>query len=130
MHPSHSLSRRAFLGASAAAAVGARAARRAADSPRKKLVLLAGHPSHGPGEHEFNAGVLLLAKCLAAVPGLEVAHYTNGWPDSDRAFEGASGILLYADGGPGHPFLQDGRLRIVGDLMRRGVGLLCAHYAV
>jgi hypothetical protein len=125
------LSRRAFLGVSAAAAVGALAAPHAiADAPRTKLVMLAGHPSHGPGGHEFNAGVLLLKKCLAAVPGLEVAHYQNGWPDTDSAFDGAAGIFLYADGGPGHPFLQGGRLRIIGDLMSRGVGLLCAHYAV
>jgi hypothetical protein len=129
-HRHRPISRRAFLGASAAA-VGALAAPPAlGDSPPRKLVMLAGHPSHGPGEHEFNAGVLLLAKCLANVPGLEVAHYRDGWPDSDRAFDGASGILIYADGGPGHPFIQDDRLRVVGDLMRRGVGLMCAHYAV
>src|SRR5438034_6550892 len=34
----------------------------------KKIVLIAGPPSHGPGEHEFNAGVLLLKKCLDGVP--------------------------------------------------------------
>jgi hypothetical protein len=130
MRPTRSLSRRAFLGASAAA-LGALAAPSvlAASAPRK-LVMLAGKPSHGPLEHEFNAGVLLLAKSLAGVPGLEVAHYRDGWPDSEKAFEGAAGILLYADGGPGHPFIQDGRLQVIGDLMRRGVGLMCAHYAV
>lgn len=31
---------------------------------RKKVVMVAGTPSHGPGEHEFNAGTLLLKKCL------------------------------------------------------------------
>jgi hypothetical protein len=125
-----SISRRAFLGASAAA-VGALAAPagRAAEA-KKKLVMLAGKPSHGPMEHEFNAGVLLLAKCLADVPGLEVVHYKGGWPDSDKAFEGASGIFLYADGGAGHPFLQGNHRSIVGDFMKRGVGLMCAHYAV
>jgi hypothetical protein len=130
MQPGENLNRRTFLGASAAA-VGSLAlpSARAADR-RKKLVMLAGKPSHGPMEHEFNAGVLLLAKCLDGVPGLEVAHYKNGWPDGDKAFEGADGILLYADGGAGHPFLQGNHLAIVGDLMRRGVGLLCAHYAV
>jgi hypothetical protein len=131
MDSTNPLSRRTFLGLSAAAAAGALAAPSAfADSPPRKLVVLAGHPSHGPLEHEFNAGAHLLAKCLAGVPGLEVAHYTNGWPDGDKAFEGASAVLLYADGGPGHPFIQEGRLRVVGDLMRRGVGLMCAHYAV
>jgi hypothetical protein len=92
--------------------------------------MLAGKPSHGPMEHEFNAGVLLLAKCLADVPGLEVVHYKGGWPDSEKAFEGASGIFLYADGGNGHPFIQGDHLSIIGDYMRRGVGLMCAHFAV
>jgi hypothetical protein len=96
----------------------------------KKLVMLAGKPSHGPMEHEFNAGVLLLKKCLTGFPGLEISHFHNGWPDSEKAFEGADGIFLYADGGAGHPFLQQGHLSVIADLMRRGVGLLCAHYAV
>jgi hypothetical protein len=125
------VSRRTFLGASAAA-VATLVAPPATDAnpPRRKLVLLAGRPSHGPWEHEFNAGVLLLAKCLASAPGLTVEHYKNGWPDSEKAFDKADGILLYADGGGGHPFIQDGRLPIVGDLMSRGVGLMCVHFAV
>jgi len=121
------LTRRAFLGASVAALAVAPAL--AAES-KKKLVLLAGKPSHGPLEHEFNAGVLLLAKCLGKVPGLEVANHKGGWPDSEKAFEGADGILLFADGGPGHPFIQENHLSIIADHMKRGVGLMCAHYAV
>jgi hypothetical protein len=125
-----SMTRRTFLGASAAAvAASALPSAEAADPPRK-LVLLAGRPSHGPMEHEFNAGVLLLKNCLDVVPGLEVVHYKNGWPDSEKAFEGASGIFLYADGGAGHPFIQGDHLRVIGDFMGRGVGLMCAHFAV
>jgi hypothetical protein len=92
--------------------------------------MLAGRPSHGPLEHEFNAGVLLLARCLRDFGGLEVAHYKNGWPDSDKAFDGAGGIFLYADGGAGHPFIQGDHLRVIGDFMGRGVGLMCAHFGV
>jgi hypothetical protein len=127
-HPA--LSRRSFLGVAATAVSGIRLSRAQAGTPNKKLVMLAGKPSHGPLEHEFNAGVLLLAKCLAAVPGLQVEHYRNGWPDSEKAFAGASGIFLYADGGAGHPFIQQNHLSIIGDFMRRGVGLMCAHFAV
>jgi hypothetical protein len=94
------------------------------------LLLLAGRPSHGAGAHEFNAGTLLLKKCLAKVPGLEVDFHKNGWPDKEKAFDGAAGIFLYADGGGGHPFIALDRLRLIGDFMRRGVGLMCAHYAV
>ena len=31
---------------------------------KKNVVLIAGKPSHGPGQHEHNAGVLLFKKCL------------------------------------------------------------------
>jgi type 1 glutamine amidotransferase len=124
------LCRRTFLGASTAVAGMFAAPGVFADESRRKLVMLAGRPSHGPMEHEFNAGVLLLRKCLERIPGLQIEHHRNGWPDSEKAFDGASGILLYADGGAGHPFIQDARLAIVGDLMRRGVGLMCVHFAV
>ena len=130
MHHGFALSRRTFLSASAAAVGVMAAPSLLAATPNRKLVMLAGRPSHGPMEHEFKAGVLLLKKCLAAVPGLQVAHYRNGWPDSEQAFEGASGIFLYADGGAGHPFIQQNRLQIIDDVMRRGVGLMCAHFAV
>jgi len=129
MSAHHPITRRAFLGTSAALGVLAAAPVFAAES-KKKLVMLAGKPSHGPMEHEFNAGVLLLARCLAKVPGLEVVHYKGGWPDNDKAFEGADGIFLYADGGGGHPFIQGDHLSVIGDFIKRGVGLMCAHYAV
>ena len=130
MHPNEPISRRAFLGTSAAVVGGMTVSSAISADAKKKLVMLAGRPSHGPWEHEFNAGVQLLKKCLSRVPGLEVVHYPNGWPDTDKAFEGANGIFLYADGGGGHPFFQQDRARIIGDFMGRGVGLMCAHFAV
>jgi hypothetical protein len=123
-------SRRQFL---ASCAVGSLAVHRltAEDKPKKKkLILLAGRPSHGPGDHEFNAGCMLLQKCLENVPNLEVVLYKGGWPDKDKALEGADGILCYADGSGGHPLIQGDRLRVIGDLMSRGVGLMCAHFGV
>jgi len=130
MSAHHPITRRTFLGTCAAAVTAFASAPAFAAESKKKLVMLAGKPSHGPMEHEFNAGVLLLAHCLSKVPGLEVVHYKGGWPDSDKAFEGADGIFLYADGGPGHPFIQGDHLSIIGDFMKRGVGLMCAHYGV
>jgi hypothetical protein len=35
-----------------------------ASAADKKIVLVAGTPSHAPGDHEFNAGVQLLHECL------------------------------------------------------------------
>ena len=52
------------------------ASARAADAA--KIVLVAGRPSHGPGDHEFNAGCKLLAKCLGEVQGVEPVFVRRG----------------------------------------------------
>ncbi len=96
----------------------------------KKIVLVAGRPSHGPGEHEHNAGVLLLKKCLDKVPGIEAVAYTNGWPSDKNIFDGAAAIVLYMDGGDGHPAIQGDHLLQLNEAMKRGAGLACLHYAV
>ncbi len=71
---------------------------------RKKLVLVAGHPSHGKGAHEFNAGVTLLRRCLDNFPEqVTPAEYHNGWPTDPTAFDNVDAVLLYMDGGGGHP---------------------------
>jgi type 1 glutamine amidotransferase len=97
----------------------------------KKIVFLAGPPSHGPGDHEHRAGCLLLKSCLDKVPGVVSEVYSNGWPQNpEAAFAGAATLVVYSDGGGGHPLLKDDRLKTVGDLMKKGVGLVCLHYAV
>jgi type 1 glutamine amidotransferase len=96
----------------------------------RKIVLIAGRPSHGPGEHEHNAGVLLFKKCLDTVPGIRVETHSGGWPKDAAAFDGAAAIVLYSDGGRGHPALQEDRLQTLGALTAKGVGLACVHYAV
>ena len=97
---------------------------------KPKLVFIAGKPSHPPRMHEFNAGVQILAKCLKNYPGLELSVNLNGWPRDEAVFDGAAGILIYADGGGGHPAVQKDRLAFLGNLMKKGVGLMCAHYGV
>src|ERR1044072_8580567 len=49
-------------------------------SADKRIVLIAGRPSHPPGMHEFRAGCLLLQKALSGVPGINVQVYDMGWP--------------------------------------------------
>ena len=60
----------------------------------KKLVIVAGKPSHPPRMHEFNAGVQLLGKCLRDFPGLKTEIILNGWPEDERVFEGASAVVF------------------------------------
>jgi hypothetical protein len=101
----------------------------AAGAPRK-LVMVAGTPSHPPLMHEFNAGTILLHKRLQNTPGLNAVLYTNGWPRDAHAFDGADAVFLYMDGGGGHPAIRPESLKLLGELMKKGVGLGCAHYAV
>ncbi len=105
----------------------------------KRIVLVAGKPSHPPGMHEFRAGCLLLQKALAGVSGVTVQVYDGGWPskmvngareDDNSAFEGADAVLIYADGGRGHPAIQSQRLEVIESLAAKGVGLGFAHYGV
>jgi type 1 glutamine amidotransferase len=95
-----------------------------------KIVVIAGRPSHGPGEHEFNAGCKLLTKCLAEVPGVEPVFIPGGWPADESVFDGARTIVFFMDGGGGHPIIRPGHLDTIGKLMGKGVGLVCLHYAV
>ena len=110
-----------------------------ASTADKRLVLIAGRPSHPPGMHEFRAGCLLFQKALASVPGLTVQVYDMGWPakvvdgarvDDNAALENADAILVYADGGRNHPAIQGERLKVLEGLAAKGVGLGFAHYGV
>src|SRR3954466_14932503 len=94
----------------------------------KKLVIVAGKQSHGPGDHEFRAGSLLLKKCLEGFPGLEVVVVPNGWPGDGKVFDGAAAIVCYADGGGGHPFIQADRAKLIDEVARKGVGIGLMHY--
>ena len=98
---------------------------------RKKLVLVAGRPSHAPGEHEHRAGCLLAEKCLdAAGLPLVTAVYAGGWPADPTAFDNADAVFFFSDGGNRHPVLQSNRLAQIAALAQRGVGVACLHYAV
>jgi hypothetical protein len=96
----------------------------------RKLVIIAGKPSHPPLMHEFRAGCLLLQKCLAHVPGFVAEVHTNGWVSDERAFSGAHAVFIYSDGGPKHPVEEGDHFETLAALAKRGVGLGFAHYAV
>lgn len=121
------------LGLAAALGLAAISVSSADPAPKKpaKIVMIAGNPSHGPGEHEFNAGILLLADCLKKnVPGVEPVVVKGGWPRDESVFDGAASIVFYMDGGEGHPMIQSNRLETMKKFMDRGVGLVCMHYGV
>jgi hypothetical protein len=101
-----------------------------ADSVERKVVLLAGRASHGKGEHEFKAGCEVLAAALAQIPGFKPVVVTNGWPTDASVFDGARAVVMYADGGNGHPAIAKDRLALLDALSAKGVGIAALHYGV
>ena len=71
----------------------------------KKVVMIAGGPSHGVLSHEHNAGILLLAKCLkqGASELVTPVVVLNGWPKDASVFDGVDEVVIYSDGGARHP---------------------------
>ena len=98
----------------------------------KKIVLVAGAPSHGAGDHEHSAGVALWKHCLDPLPGVVTAAYIhcNGWPKDPSAFDNADAVVFYTDGAEGNPLIQGNRLSVLAELMKKGIGLGCVHFAV
>lgn len=96
---------------------------------KKRVVFVAGKRSHGYGNHAHYAGCTLLAGLLNRhVPGIDCVVYRDGWPQDPKAFAGASAIVIFSDGGGGHPMLP--HLDQLEPLMQQGVGLALLHYAV
>ena len=93
-----------------------------------KIVLLAGKPSHPPLMHEYNAGMILLEKCLRQTPGVQPVVIKGGWPEDESILKDAHAIILYMDGGGKHATLD--HLEFLAGLMSKGVGLAGLHYAV
>ena len=72
---------------------------------------------------------MLLAKALneSGLP-IRAEVVTGGWPKDSSVLNDADTIVIYADGGGGHPFNR--HLEEIDKLMKKGVGLVCLHYGV
>jgi hypothetical protein len=97
---------------------------------KKKVVFVAGKPSHGFAQHEHAAGCKLLADWInKSTPQLEaVVVNENGWPKDPAVFDGAAAIIMFSDGGNGHmalPYLD--QIQALND---KGAGIGAIHYAV
>lgn len=104
-------------------------ARESSRGPRK-LVLIAGRPSHPKMMHEFRAGTILLEKRLQDVEGLRVERHENGWVTDESTFDDAAAIVIFSDGGSGHPAIQENRLQVLEKHIGCGLGFGCMHFGV
>jgi len=101
----------------------------AAENDKKKIVFVAGAPSHGRGNHEHRAGNMLLADHLnkSGLPvEAEVTYY--GWPEDESIFDGADAVIIFSNGAGNHPALP--HLDTLRELISNGVGIGAIHFAV
>ena len=108
-----------------------------ADQPVKKIVLVAGKKSHGPGVHEYEKDVKLLKHCLDTSPnvkGIKTESHFGGWPQDPRTFDDADTIVLLSDGLDKqypleqHPFLKGDHMQVIERQVKRGCGLVLIHW--
>jgi type 1 glutamine amidotransferase len=95
-----------------------------------KIVFVAGHMSHGPGDHEYFAGNWLLGEMLKQTPDVFPVFVKEGWPKNEKVFDGARSIVFFSDGRGGHPLARPERQGVLRKYMDKGVGFVCLHYAV
>jgi hypothetical protein len=98
-----------------------------AEAAPKRVVFIAGEPSHGFGEHEYWAGCNLLSVALNEQKAVPIeAIVVSGWPTDDNVLQGAAEIVIY-----------DSATKIVGKnwekmdaLVKSGKGITFLHYAI
>ncbi len=98
---------------------------------KKKIVFMAGNPSHGYGAHEHRAGCMLLAKQLNKHMGQSVeasVHLAKAWPGNADVLKDADAIVFYCDGGGRH--MANQHLDGLDLKLKDGCGLACLHYGV
>jgi len=100
----------------------------------KKIVLVGGKKSHGPGMHDFTNGIPLIAAWLKAAPAFadaDVLAYTGGWPEDLGVLDGATTIVCYFDGvqEKPEPLNNPERIARLQKLMSSGTGLVALHQA-
>lgn len=98
------------------------------DAVKKKVIFLAGGPSHGFGSHDHLSGCKLLAASLEKSLGYTTEVHYKDWPKDVKAYNGADCVVMYSDGGGGHPV--NGILDTIDAVAKKGTGIVCIHYAV
>ena len=102
---------------------------KAEEGGKKKIVLIAGSKSHGYASHAHFAGCLLLAKSLeASLPNVKCIVTKDGFPKDTSVFKNCDAVVIFSDGGGGHPFMA--HLKEIDALAEQGVGIACLHYGV
>jgi len=98
-----------------------------APAKAKRIVFIAGKPSHKSGEHEYRAGAMLLANRLNEQSQLPIqADVIFGWPTEDYRLDDAAALVFYGDSDSTHREHYT-ELKKLSD---KGVGLFFIHYSL
>jgi type 1 glutamine amidotransferase len=109
---------------------------RSGDPSGRKVVLIAGKPSHGEGCHDWPQDARILKQALdnavrqGQIEPLRIDIEKNGWPDDPSVLDDADAIVFLTDGSANHPLKEPQRATKIRELAKRGVGLAFIHYAV
>jgi type 1 glutamine amidotransferase len=99
---------------------------------KARVVIFAGPSNHPPGTHEVAAGARLMQWALenmGNVSGVK-AEVLDQWPKDMAVLEGAAAIVFIGDIFPPQKMPDRASvLKELGQIMERGVGLVCVHYA-
>ena len=103
----------------------------------KKIVLIAGKKSHGPGVHEYEKSVRLLKALLDTSPnltGIKAEYHLGGWPEDEKTLDDADTIMTISDGQDGDkfspvPFMTPERMAVMERQMKRGCGFITFHFS-
>src|SRR5688572_23386201 len=93
-----------------------------------RVLIIVGPSTHPPGSHEVAAGGRLMKWALDNIAGVK-ADVVYEWPKRD-VLETARTIVFIGDTFPPQRMPDRARnLKDLGDMMSRGTGLVCVHYA-
>jgi len=104
----------------------------ARDRGTKKIVMIAGPTRHPRGTHEHDKGLALLKNCLETSPNVRnvrIELYSDNWPANPATLDDADSIVMFNEGWDDHLLAGPDRRKKIGELMRRGVGLVGLHGA-
>jgi type 1 glutamine amidotransferase len=98
-----------------------------------QIVIVAGPGAHAPGAHEEAAGARVMEYCLehaANLKDVKAQAFIRQWPKDEALLDSASSVVFIGDTFP--PLRLPGSAAIMAKLaqmMNRGCGLVCVHYA-
>jgi type 1 glutamine amidotransferase len=104
--------------------------------PARKIVLVGMKRDHGAGEHEYMAGLAILAECLKQTPGTDVVIVKVDFGDKGlpeelaKEIEGAHCIVTFLRAGGTYFMNNAERKAKLQEVLKKGAGFVALHWAV